>query len=145
MVALNETAGTAVERELVDYAAAVEERIEAATGLGGTAFADATDAGDEVVVEDVPAARAAFVDEAALLMADELPAGTRREQLIIQIRLMNPGATREMLVGFGEQALQAYVDHLRLAMTPREVVCGRGRGVRAVGVPAIVRHLPDVE
>jgi len=129
MVALNETSG-AVEREVLELGVVIEER----EGWR-----------EPVEIEEIPAARAAFVEDAAMVEAEDLPAGTRHEQLIIQIRLMNPGATREMLVGFGESALQAYVDHLRLAMTPRGAIRGRGRGVRESGVPGIVRHVVDGE
>jgi len=129
MVALNETAG-AVEREVPELGVVIEEREEW---------------GEPMEIEEIPAARGAFVDDAALVESEDLPAGTRHEQLIIQIRLMNPGATREMLVGFSDGALQAYVDHLRLAMTPRSAIRGRGRGVRASGVPGIVRHVVDGE
>lgn len=132
MVAMNETAG-AGNRELVELEAAVDAWVDAEAEI------------DAMEVEELPVARGAFVDDAAMIETADLPAGTRREQLIIQIRLMNPGATREMLVGFSEAALQAYVDHLRLAMTPRDAVCGRGRGVRAAGVPGIVRYLADGE
>lgn len=135
MVALNETLGGVVERELVELEAAVEAWVPA----------DGEIAGGLLEVEEPTPARAAFVDESALFETADLPAGNRREQLVIQIRLMNPGATREMLVGFSEGALQAYVDHLKLAMTPRELIRGRGRGVRMSGVPGIVRHVPDSE
>lgn len=129
MVALNETSG-AVEREALELGVVIEERDETQDCAGW---------------DEIPAARGAFVDDAAMVEAEDLPAGTRHEQLIIQIRLMNPGATREMLVGFSDGALQAYVDHLRLAMTPRAATCGRGRGVREAGVPGIVRHVVDGE
>lgn len=72
--------------------------------------------------------------------ADEsLPAGTLREQTIIQIRLMNPGASREMLAAFTDSALGAYLSHLRLAAGPRGPQARFTRDAR----PGVTRYVPD--
>lgn len=69
----------------------------------------------------------------------DLPAGTRREQTIIQIRLMNPGASREMLDTFTDSALSAYLSHLKMAAGPR----GPHARIFREPHPSITRHLPD--
>ncbi|MFM9958083.1 MAG: hypothetical protein ACKVZJ_08395 [Phycisphaerales bacterium] len=71
-----------------------------------------------------------------------LPAGTRREHVIVQIRLMNPGATREMLDTFTDGALTAYLDHLKLALAPRGP---QSRWVRSALEPCVSRYRADAE
>ncbi len=74
--------------------------------------------------------------------ADAARAGTRREHVIVQIRLMNPGATREMLDTFTDRALTAYLDHLRLAATPRGP---NSRWVRSAMSPGVTQYRPDAD
>lgn len=73
---------------------------------------------------------------------EDLPTGSAREQLIVQIRLMNPGASRGLLEGFDDGALVNYLRHLRLAQSPRStapvwVRLGETRG--------ITRLVPDTD
>lgn len=69
-----------------------------------------------------------------------ITAGTRREHVIVQIRLMNPGATREMLDIFTDSALNAYLDHLKLAAAPRGPL---SRWLRPTATPSVTRYRPD--
>lgn len=70
----------------------------------------------------------------------ELRAGSVKEQAIVQIRLMNPGATRELLEAFTEKALSAYLAHLKMAQTPRG---GEARWVRTGETRGICRYFAD--
>lgn len=90
---------------------------------------------------------AAVEPEAALVDLEDselegLPAGTSREQLVIQIRLMNPGATRELLDSFGETHLACYLAHLKTAQQPR---IGSMPWVRSGETRGITRRFADAE
>jgi hypothetical protein len=74
---------------------------------------------------------------AALPHVDDVRAAHDRmtqEQLVDQIRAINPGARVEYLLGFRPAALDQYLRHLQCAAEPR----GRGsRWVRGGDEPAI--------
>lgn len=95
---------------------------------------------DVLEVEAIQSAELNWRLERAADTAD-LPAGSVRQQLIAQIRALNPGAARNLLEQFEDDALSTYLDHLKLTIMPRGT-----RWVRSGSSPAISRDcLVDAE